>query len=183
NNEALARKVAEIKTPVISAVGHEIDFTICDFVADLRAPTPSAAAELVVKNTGDLEEKLSKTKLQMIQGIRLQLKYFKEKLVGLDKQVIHPRRLLQDRFQRVDELLSQLVQSTRQTLIREQAQVQKFKEILESLNPKQILQRGFCLALDSKNKIITDSKKLKVKESISLEFFKGGAKALITSKE
>ncbi len=183
NDETLARALAQFKTPIISAVGHEIDFTICDFVSDLRVPTPSAAAELVVKNTEDLLEQINNRKKQLVQNISLQIKFFKEKIKGLQKQLISPERLLQDRFQRVDEICSQLCKSIRQNLLKEKTKLKNLEQLLKSLNPKQVMQRGFCIALGKNDKVITNSKQLKIKEEISLEFFKGGAKTLVTSKE
>ena len=183
NDETLARAIAEAKTPIISAVGHEIDFTICDFVSDLRAPTPSAAAELVVKNAEDLLDQIANRKKQLVQNMNLQIKFFKEKIKGLKNQLISPEKLLQDRFQRIDELYSYLHKSIKQILSKEQNKIKNLGYLLESLNPKQVMQRGFCIAIGNDNKVITSSNQLKIKEEISLEFFKGGAEALITSKE
>ncbi len=183
NDETLARAIAQFKTPIISAVGHEIDFTICDFVSDLRAPTPSAAAELVVKNVEDLLEQLVHKKKQLLQNINLQIKFFKEKVKGLKNQLISPEKLLQDRFQRVDELGTQLHKSIKQILLQEKNKLKNLSQLLESLNPKQVMQRGFCIAVGKDDKVIKNSNQLKIKEEISLEFFKGGAKALVTNKE
>ncbi len=108
NDEGVARAIANCKIPTISAVGHEIDFTIADFVADLRAPTPSAAAELVVRNTADLLEKLKMLTSQLAQSVSKKILLEKKHLQGIEKGLIDPKRRLQDLSIRCDELLQRL---------------------------------------------------------------------------
>ncbi len=108
NDEFVARAIVASSVPVISAVGHEVDFTIADFVADLRAPTPSAAAEVVVKNAADLLEQVSglhKTLLRLM-GHHFQLE--RQKLKALERHLVDPRRRLQDLVIRCDELRTRL---------------------------------------------------------------------------
>lgn len=108
NEEIVARAIASSVKPIISAVGHEVDFTIADFVSDLRAPTPSAAAELVVKNKTDLLDKVSRMIGQLLQANEnLRTKYL-EKLRYLAKRLIDPKRRLQEDAQRCDELETRL---------------------------------------------------------------------------
>lgn len=108
NDEGVARAIANCKIPTISAVGHEVDFTIADFVADLRAPTPSAAAELVVRNTSDLIEKLKMLTSQLTQSIGKKIQLEKKHLQAIEKGLIDPKRRLQDLAIRCDELLQRL---------------------------------------------------------------------------
>lgn len=110
NDETLARAIAASPVPVISAVGHEIDFTIADFVADVRAPTPSAAAELVVKNTADLVQSLSSLKRLLWNSLQKHLTHDKQKLASLQVRLVDPKRRLQDLMQRRDELSTRLQQ-------------------------------------------------------------------------
>jgi exodeoxyribonuclease VII large subunit len=113
NDETLARTICMSPVPVISAVGHEIDFTIADFVADVRAPTPSAAAELVARSVQDLNSKLdSMDRLLQISQTKI-LRTLKEKLNGLSRRLVDPKRTLQQLIQRNDELTQRLVSSTR----------------------------------------------------------------------
>ncbi len=116
NDEGVARAIAACPVPVISAVGHEIDFTIADFVADLRAPTPSAAAELVVKNAAELGENLVSIRRRLSQLIDQLLKSFDERVVFLRKRLVDPQRRLQDLTQRNDELTQRLEASFYQGL-------------------------------------------------------------------
>lgn len=108
NDEALARLIAASPVPVISAVGHEIDFTIADFVADLRAPTPSAAAELVAKSSSELANKVQSLERVLYISFEKKMKYLREKMLGLSKRLVDPKRRLQDLELRNDDLLSRL---------------------------------------------------------------------------
>src|SRR5579863_4935966 len=113
NDEGLARVIAGSSIPVISAVGHEIDFTICDFVADLRAPTPSAAAELVVRSKQELSEKLLAFRKRLAQAVNYKLLRANNELSNLVQNAVFAR--MQDsiarRQQRVDDLVFRLAQS------------------------------------------------------------------------
>ena len=116
NEEAVARALRACQTPTISAVGHEIDYTICDFVADLRAPTPSAAAELAVKDRKDIEHKVQELRRQLKQKITQSLKNVKENLQHHFKQLCDPRSMIEDKFLRCDELVHRLKLSQKRLL-------------------------------------------------------------------
>lgn len=108
NDEALARTIAASPIPIISAVGHEIDFTISDFVSDLRAPTPSAAAELVIKNVEELNQKIeSLTRLLRISLSKI-LTTQMQKVTGLSKRLVDPKRRLQELVLRNDDFVLRL---------------------------------------------------------------------------
>lgn len=111
NNEALARAIADAKTPVVNAVGHEIDFTIADFVADLRAPTPSAAAELISPNRDDLIERFSHYHMQLQRRIKDSIKAKTITVEQLNRQLKHPRDKLDQWHQRLDQLEIRLSQA------------------------------------------------------------------------
>ena len=119
NDEALARAIAESSLPVISAVGHETDFTISDFVADLRAPTPSAAAELVVRSKHELQERLAGLDTRLGRGARYRLLTARQRLTLLAKSMAFTRmqELIARRQQRVDELSFRMA-AARQTQMR-----------------------------------------------------------------
>lgn len=108
NDEALARLIAASTVPVISAVGHEIDFTIADFVADLRAPTPSAAAELVAKSSGELANKVVASERMLHLAFQKRMKLLHQAVLGLSKRLVDPKRRLQDLVMRNDDLLTRL---------------------------------------------------------------------------
>lgn len=108
NDENLARLIADSKIPVISAVGHEIDFTISDFVADLRAPTPSAAAEMVAKSAGELTSKLQSLERMLKLSMQRSLQFRHHAVLGFAKRLFDPQRKLQDLILKNDDLLSRL---------------------------------------------------------------------------
>ena len=183
NDESLARAIAAHPIPVISAVGHEIDFTICDFVADLRAPTPSAAAELVVKNVDDLLEKIQRLKKQFTQNIQLQLKFLKDRLLALEKGLIRPDRLFQDFSQKLDEVSLRLSQILKQAFERTKERLKNYEQMLESLSPKTVMKRGFSIVTNVKGDLICNTKELKIKDSLTIDFLKGRAQVSVTQKE
>ncbi len=108
NDERVARAIAASRVPVISAVGHEIDFTIADFVADLRAPTPSAAAELVVQNAEDLQNQIRSDQRNLHSGLMRKLQMLKQKISLLARALVDPVRMLQDMSQRNDDMMIRL---------------------------------------------------------------------------
>jgi exodeoxyribonuclease VII large subunit len=115
NDEALARAIAEVELPVVTGIGHEIDFTIADFVADLRAPTPSAAAEVAVPDAGSLLAALATTEARLAAAARRALGRRGEALAvgGRRLAVLHPAEALRQRMQRLDELQSRALLAMR----------------------------------------------------------------------
>ena len=116
NDEGLARLIAGSDIPVISAVGHEIDFTICDFVSDLRAPTPSAAAELVAQSTVEIKQRIQQKERMIMLAMSKAMHAFKEKIKNLNHRLTDPRRKLADLIQKNDELYTRLLVAVEQTL-------------------------------------------------------------------
>lgn len=127
NDEGVARAIAAARVPIISAVGHEIDFTIADFVADLRAPTPSAAAELVVKSAADLMERVR----SQTRSLRLAMLGFlaraRHESSAFSKRLVDPQRRIQDASMRCDELLQRLQQAAVRGLKNRQLNVELLK--------------------------------------------------------
>jgi exodeoxyribonuclease VII large subunit len=120
NEEAVARAIFRSQIPIISAVGHEVDFTIADFVADLRAPTPSAAAELVVRNKVELIQSLESLGRRLHNAGRTILENRQERLSSLIHRLVDPRKRLSDVRLRLDDLCARLANSIRHSLSRKQ---------------------------------------------------------------
>jgi exodeoxyribonuclease VII large subunit len=135
NEESIARAIYRSTVPIISAVGHEIDFTIADFVADLRAPTPSAAAELVVQNKVELVQRLESLFWRLAQAERVSLQARKERLSSLTHRLTDPRKRISDQRLRLDDLWFRLTTSNQQSLVRRFERLQHRFESLILLQP------------------------------------------------
>ena len=193
NDEDLARAIFLNKIPLLSAIGHEIDFTICDFVADLRCPTPSAAAELIIERQDYMEEKILGFKLRLSKAIKDKLFEHKNNLEKLKKyhQLLSPKNMLYEQRQYLDKvydtLLFQLktiyhneknfLDLKKQKLLNFYQQVKNEKQRLKLisqklflLNPLNILKRGYSLARNKKGEIIALAKQAKEEETFDLLF-------------
>jgi len=146
NEEVVARAIFSSRVPVISAVGHEIDYTIADFVADLRAPTPSAAAELVVQEKIELIEGLTNLNNRLFHNFRSLLEIKKEKWQSLLFRLTDPRKRLSDQRLRIDDLSHRLFKGIRQTLLKNKEIFQLKKDSLFLHHPgRQIDQASWHL--------------------------------------
>ncbi|WP_127533839.1 exodeoxyribonuclease VII large subunit [Paenibacillus kobensis] len=137
NEEAVARAIAESAIPVISAVGHETDFTIADFVADLRAATPTAAAELAVPHIGELQRHLERTEQRLVQAVQHQVRIRREKLERVRRSpfFVHPRRYLLDQAQRLDRLQERLTTLAGRKAERGRERLMRLKTALSAQHP------------------------------------------------
>jgi len=145
NEEPVARAIYASKIPIISAVGHETDYTISDFVADLRAPTPSAAAEMVVKSEESFRESISSLESSLIKSIQQQIDLTRASLREFTRLLGDPRRLLEQYVQRVDELTGRLATGLQHHVRRDRALLTALTAGLDHLNPLGILSRGYSV--------------------------------------
>jgi len=141
NEEVVARAIHDSPITVVSAVGHEVDFTIADFVADVRAATPSAAAELLSPDREAWLSHLQRVETRLSQVLWQQLQQRKQQLLWLGKRLKHPGRRLQDNAQRLDELELRLAQAARSLLRHKQARLETLQARLASNNPEERLLR------------------------------------------
>ena len=140
NDEAVARAIASSRLPVISAVGHEVDFTIADFVADLRAPTPSAAAELVSPNSEDIQAQFANYKTLLTETMQRVIRQYNQQLNHLHKRLQHPGSRLQQQTQHLDHLDIRLRRAMAAMLGKQRLQADKLTAQLVRHSPKQPLQ-------------------------------------------
>jgi len=136
NEEVVARAIYDSPVPIISAVGHEVDFTIADFVADARAPTPSAAAELLSPDREAWLSHLQRVENRLQQVLHQQLQHRKQQLLWLSKRLKHPGRRLQDNAQRLDELELRLAKAAQGLLRHKQARMETLQARLARHNPE-----------------------------------------------
>ena len=147
NEEVVARAVAESTIPIISAVGHEVDFTICDFVADLRVPTPSAAAELVIGQKEHYEEQLENLKRRLAVNLQLKLTRMKQKLQLLANAYVlkDPLRPLSDKKQLLDEYQKRLDLRLERVIEQYRHKLANLQTKIDMLNPQHVLDRGYSI--------------------------------------
>ena len=145
NEEAVARAIHGSRIPVISAVGHETDYTIADFVADLRAPTPSAAAEMVVESEAHMRDTVLSLKSRLASAISQELEQRKSTVQHALRLLADPRKRLEQFSQRVDELLGRLGLGLRHHVRRDRALLNSLTGALDHLNPLSILSRGYSV--------------------------------------
>ncbi len=177
NDEGLARAVYNSEIPVISAVGHETDFTICDFVADMRAPTPSAAAELAVPDANELQYALSALKNRMFLNVssgiadrRSRLEYLTSK--GALKS---PDEMLSNRSQRLDAAFSKMMSSYENRIGGKKVEFISAATALSKLDPMSVLMRGFAFVSDKSGKNVYSSQALAKGDKINVRFHDGSA--------
>lgn len=159
NSELLARSIAASNIPVISAIGHEIDFTICDFVADLRAPTPSAAAELVIGQRAEFADSIERFAKDMERTVTMRLQENKLRIERAAGSYVfrEPIRMIEQRSQYLDELEIRMKNLSGYALERSQGSVERLSTALSALNPLKVLERGYAFVTDNSNKVITTS--------------------------
>jgi len=141
NNESLAREIFDFPLPVISGVGHEIDFTIADFVSDLRAPTPTAAAELVTQFHFQLNDQLEACKIQLAQSIKMIVKDKEQDIAMLSTNLKNPLALLREKFQALDGFEIRLSQSVKNRVSITKQQLLGFQNHLQQSNPLKLIDR------------------------------------------
>lgn len=185
NDEALARTIRKSRVPVISAVGHETDFTICDFVADRRAPTPSAAAEIAVPDINELKRRIGNVSGRMnqlltgmIDSQRKTLEYLKSKRVMTNPgQYIDDKRML---LLSDSEMLSIRMCSI---LNSKKAGYQKNASLLEAVNPLKIISRGYSAVFGEDGNLIRSVDDVEMGDSFRFRTSDGNVSGIVTSKE
>jgi exodeoxyribonuclease VII large subunit len=145
NEEAVARAIHASAIPVISAVGHETDYTIADFAADLRAPTPSAAAEMVVEREDTIRESIRSLEARLVRSVKQTLELVRSRVRESARLIGDPRKRLEQYSQRMDELLHRMALELRHHLRRERASLTAVISGLDHLNPLGILSRGYSI--------------------------------------
>ncbi|MBR6510302.1 MAG: exodeoxyribonuclease VII large subunit [Clostridia bacterium] len=182
NSEILARKIYESPVPVISAVGHETDFTICDFVADLRAPTPSAAAELAVADKTDISNRLENYKTSLSNSLIAKYALNKTKLeVVLNSQAFkNPQDFfINKRYIQLDRFEEALKRNANLKVNNLKLKTLSLAERLDNLSPLKVMARGFTVT-QKQGKTVNSVKYLNVGDKLELTFSDGKANATIT---
>lgn len=186
NEEVVARAVFESEIPVVSAVGHEVDFTICDFVADLRAPTPSAAAELVVPDRRELLDLVNALYKRTQDATREGLDDSRDALSRIIESYAfrRPKDLLLQYEQRLDDLLTLIHSSTKHLLRSKTQQFHQASSHIAHLHPDAVLKRGFAVVRDSdSHQVVRDSSKVQINDAVDILLYKGYFEARVETTE
>lgn len=182
NEEIVARAIYDSEIPVVSSVGHETDFTIADFVADLRAPTPSAAAELVVANIEDLKNTISIYQNRLKLSLKRKTEHMRLKLEKCMNSVVYkePLQKINDYYMQVDRFLKQMELLIRQRMKEVKLHFLQETAKLDALSPLKTLARGYCI-VEKDHKLISRAENLQLDREVDLKFQDGNAKAKILS--
>jgi exodeoxyribonuclease VII large subunit len=207
NEEIVARAIASSEAPVISAVGHETDFTIADFVADVRAPTPTGAAEIALRDRRDLAKHIDTNMIRVNRSLSRVLDRMHYRFKLLDSKLT-PRRAEQKismYSMRLDELYSRMSSALKdragadrgrfirmesgmdaqikKILANEKKDLQRYSERLESINPMKVLDRGYTLITDESGRTLTSSKQVRAGTNINITMKDGKAEAEVKKVE
>ena len=180
NEEVVARAIYDSEIPIISAVGHETDFTIADFVADLRAPTPSAAAELAVTNIEDLENTIILYKNRLKMALRKKTEVMRLRFEKCANSVVYknPYQKLNDYYILLDRKIKQMENLSIQKLKDSKIKAAKSITRLDTLSPLKTLTRGYSI-VETNGRVVSSSKELKSGDIVVLNFSDGKTKAKV----
>lgn len=175
NDEKLARAVSASAIPVISAVGHESDFTICDFVSDMRAPTPSAAAEIAVPDAFELSSKISSLSSRLKTGLSNKLSRSRRELESLASRRVmrEPSIMLDDKNMRLSHISEMLENAYERRISEKKAEFVEKISRLDALSPLSVLSRGYSVALDEKGNTVKKVTDVKSGDKIKLRVSDG----------
>ena len=183
NEEIVARAIFECRTPVISAVGHETDFTIADFVADLRAPTPSAAAERAVNDYRSVVESVSVYRQRMYRAMSTRLDFYRSRLANFSTKFgyLSPEYRLREQRQRLADVESSLQNAMEGKLKENRHRLSLYVERFTGLSPLRKLNQGFSYVADQEKRTLTSVKQVKNGDTIYISVTDGTIEAKVNS--
>ena len=181
NDENVARVIAASHIPVISAVGHEPDVTISDFVADLRAATPSNAAELVVPDRIAIKNGLMELQLRMLQNLRSRLQMYREYLKNTAKKPVmeSPLNYFQDKRLLIDYTTGRLAAAMQRVLSGDRERFARLAAALDAMSPLKVLGRGYSIVANSAGKVVRSYQQVQLGEHIHLRLEKGSIDCVV----
>jgi len=185
NEEMVAREIFSSEIPVISAVGHETDFTIADFVADKRAATPSEAAELVVPDNREIERNLSSLELRMRQNVFKAVEFHRRKLESMEKNILFrkPTERINQYRQTVDEIKRSMLAEISHLVALHKKSLQVLTGKLDALSPLAILDRGYCICSRlPEGKVVRSVEDISVGDALKILFGDGEVVSEVKAK-
>ena len=180
NEEIVARAIVASKIPTITGVGHETDTTIADFVSDLRAPTPTGAAELVTSHTVELIKTIQVYKNQLNKVMAGVIRELMQKIDYLEKRLISPRQQIQRQKEQIHQYIQRINQSMKNAMIQYRLNIDKLKLNLDHLSPHAVLSRGYSIITNVDGQIVNNANQLKLDDKIRIQMNHGQADATIS---
>lgn len=185
NEEVVARAIADCPVPVVSAVGHEIDVSIADLVADRRALTPSEAGELVVPSVHDVRHLLSQKQSRLLKAMERRVERCRLTLASIESRsaIRRPLSLIHDRRQWIDELADRSDTAIRLQTERLRQQLATLAAKLQALSPLDVLARGYSLTTDAQGRLLNSAVGIRVGQQIHTELCDGSVRSVVTAVE
>jgi exodeoxyribonuclease VII large subunit len=183
NNEAVARAMIASPVPIITGIGHEIDFTIADFVADVRAPTPSAAAEMVTpKPVEELQRQLQAQQMALTEAMTGHIKQLRREVQSQRRVLrrLSPQNLINNQRQRLDDLTSRLNRAMDNRLTQQQQRVSHLTARLGGLNPQAVLARGYAI-VHKGEQVVSQAQQLDIDDELTVKFYEGEVQVIVKS--
>ena len=173
NEEALARAIRACPIPVVVGVGHETDFTIADFAADRRAPTPTAAAEMASPARAELFKKISERARGLGREMQRKLQYSAQALDACARRLVHPAERLRSYQKQVTQLKSRLAFAFSHKVHRCQAHLAELRATLKSVDPTAVLARGYSITYDASGGVLRDASEVRTGDRVKTRLAKG----------
>ncbi len=181
NEEIVARAIYASALPTVTGIGHEVDFTIADFVADLRAPTPSAAAETITPDSVELIALFENKKHRLMQAMKRKLDFAAQRLDSLEKQMIHPGMVIQQAFQLCEHLNKQLALLINNILEKAQNKLGILSARLNAISPLATLGRGYAIVTDENAAVIQDINQVQINQKVVTQLHNGKFSSVVTT--
>jgi len=182
NEELVARAIRDSSIPVVVGVGHETDFTIADFAADYRAPTPTAAAELVSPSRDELLARVAELAQRASREALRRIEYAMQMVDALAKRLVHPRERLRTSRQLLEQLAARLSFAASHRLEVVAGQLAQLKSALGSLNPSAVLERGYSLTRNARGEVVVDAARVVEGEVLTTMLSKGWIESEVKMK-
>jgi exodeoxyribonuclease VII large subunit len=182
NEEVVARAIRASAIPVVVGVGHETDVTIADFAADRRAPTPTAAAEMVSPSRDELLARVGELAQRATREALRRIEYAMQAVDALARRLVHPRERLRTSRQLLVQLAARLASATARRFDFFEAQLERFKASLTSLNPSAVLERGYSLTRNAQGEVVRDAARVNEGERLTTTLAKGWIESEVRKK-
>ncbi|HIE09175.1 MAG TPA: exodeoxyribonuclease VII large subunit [Armatimonadetes bacterium] len=181
NEEIVARAIYASERPVVSAVGHEVDFTIADLVADRRAPTPSAAAEIAVPDRTELMAQLAQIRGRLLDSARRRIEVARGRLTLLAERrpLQRPKTALDQRRQRLDELRERLKRVAVAGLVARFERLARLRGVIEAMDPRRVLRRGYAILRKANGRIVRSPREVSAGEELEAKVAQGSFKVRV----